>query len=69
MNCNKLNINRKLQDYMDITPEKNTLRKTAQILGVNNQQTRHEKLINLLIERQQTNTNHGNKETTKLNSS
>ena len=54
---------------MDITPEKNKLRKTAQILGVTNQQTRYGKLINLLIERQQTKTNRGNKETTKFNSS
>ena len=69
MNCFKLNIDKNLQDYMDITPEKTKLQKTAQILGVTNQKTRYGKLINLLIERQQTKTNRGNKETTKFNSS
>ena len=52
-----------------MSPEKTKLRKTAQILGVTNQKTRYGKLINLLIERQQTKTNRGNKETTKFNSS
>ena len=53
---------------MDITPEKNTLRKTAQILGVTNQQTRHEKLINLLIKSQQAKANNEKNEATKFNS-
>ena len=53
---------------MDITSEKNKLRKTAQILGVKNQQTRHEKLIDLLIKSQQAKANNENKEARKLNS-
>ena len=47
---------------MDTTPEKNKLRKTAQILGVKNQQTNHEKLIYLLIKSQQAKANNENKE-------
>ena len=53
---------------MDTIPEKNKLRKTAQILGVVNQEKRYEKLINLLIKSQKAKANNGNKETTKFNS-
>ena len=53
---------------MDIIPEKNRLRKTAQILGVTNQQTRREKLINLLIKSQQAKANNENKEARTFNS-